>query len=42
VDRFFDLTYLPARSGEKFFFGALTIVVWVDCVVGQDVGCCTI
>jgi len=42
VDCFVDLPYLPARSGEKFRFGALTIVSSVDLVVGQDVGCCKI
>ena len=35
-----DLPYLSARSGEMFIFGALTIVVCVDFVVGRDVGCC--
>jgi len=40
--------WLPDRitfcwcSGEKFFFGALTIVFCVDFVDGQDVGCCKI
>ena len=42
MDRLVDLTYLPVGSGEKFFFGALTIVVCVDYVVGRDVGCCKI
>jgi len=40
VDRFVDLLYLRTGSGEMFFFGALTIVVCVDCVVRRDVGCC--
>jgi hypothetical protein len=31
-----------ARSGNKCFFGALTIVLCVDLVVGWDVGCCKI
>jgi hypothetical protein len=30
-----DLSDLPARSGEKVFFGALTIVVCVDFVLGK-------
>jgi len=42
VERFIDLPYLPTGSGEKFFFEALTIVVCVDFVVVQDVGCCKI
>jgi hypothetical protein len=42
VECFVDLPYLPARSGEKFFLGALTIVSCVDLVVGRDVGCCKI
>jgi len=42
VDQLVDFLYLPAGSGEKFFFGALTIVVCVDFVVGRDVGCCKI
>jgi len=37
-----DLPYLPAKSCERFFFGALTIVSCVDFVVGRDVGCCKI
>ena len=40
VEWFVDLVYLLAGRGEKFFFAALTIVVSVDFVVGQDVGCC--
>jgi len=42
VDRFVDLPYLPGGSGEKVFFRALTIVVWVYFVVGRDVRCCKI
>jgi hypothetical protein len=38
VDIFVDLPYLPARIGDKIFFGALTIVSSVD-LVGGDVGC---
>jgi len=37
-----DLPYLPAGSGERFFFRELTIVSCVDLVVGRDVGCCKI
>ena len=37
-----DLTYLPTGSGERFFFGALTIVSCVDLDVGRNVGCCKI
>jgi len=40
VEHLVDLLYMPASSGEKFFLGAFTIVVWVDSVVGQDIGCC--
>jgi hypothetical protein len=39
VDCFVDMLYLPFRSGEKFFFGALTIVLYLELVVGRDVGC---
>jgi len=42
VEHFIDSLYLPARCGETFFFGALTIVVCVDYVVWRDVGCCMI
>jgi len=42
VDHFIDVPYLCARRGEKFFFKALTIIVLVEFVVGQDVGCCKI
>jgi len=42
VERFVDLLYLPAANGERFFFGALTIVFCVDFVDGRDVGCCKI
>jgi len=37
-----DLPYLPAVSGERFFFGGLTIVSSVDLVVRRDVGYCKI
>jgi hypothetical protein len=30
---------MSTGSGVKFFFRALTIVSFVDLVVGQDVGC---
>ena len=36
---FVDLPYLPAGWGERIFFGALTIVVCVNFIVGWDVGC---
>jgi hypothetical protein len=39
VDCFVDMLYLPFRSWEKFLFGALTIVLYVELVVGRDVGC---
>jgi len=38
-DRFVDFPFLPAGSGKKFSFRALTILVCVDCVVRRDVGC---
>jgi len=42
VTRIVDLPYLPTRSGKTFIFVALVIVVYVNFVVGQDVGCCKI
>jgi len=42
VDWFVDLPYLPAGSAEMFLFGAFSIVVCVDFVVGPDVGSCRI
>jgi hypothetical protein len=38
LEHFVNVPYLTAGSGEKFFFCALTIVVWVEFVVGRDVG----
>jgi hypothetical protein len=40
VDWFVDLPYLPGRSGETFISVALTIVICIDFIVGQDVGHC--
>jgi len=42
VDRYVNFLYVPTRSGKKLFFVALTIVSWVNFVVGQDVWCCKI
>ena len=42
MEHFVDLAYLPACSGERFLFGALTIEFFVDFVDGRDVGCCQI
>jgi len=39
VDSLVHFPYLPTGSGKRFFFGVLTIVLWVDFVVGRDVGC---
>jgi hypothetical protein len=39
VDCSVDLLCMSTGSGVKFFFRALTIVSFVDFVVGQDVGC---
>jgi hypothetical protein len=33
--RFVDVLYLPAESGEKLCFGALTIAVFVDLLLGE-------
>jgi len=38
VEHSVELPHWPARSGEKFLFRALTVVVYVDFVVGRDVG----
>jgi len=37
-----DVPWFPVRSGERFFFGALSMVFCVDFVEGRDVGCCKI
>jgi len=37
-----DLQYLSARSGDRFYFPALSIVLNVHFVVRRDVGCCKI
>jgi hypothetical protein len=42
VDCFVHLPYFLARSGERFFFGALTIISRVELGVGRDDGCCKI
>ena len=42
MDQLVDMLYLPGGSGEMFFLGAFTIVVCVDFVFGQDVGCCKV
>ena len=42
MERSLELGYLPASCGEWFFLGALTSVLCVDFVGGQDVGCCKI
>jgi len=42
VDWFVDLLYLPAGSSDMFYFRALTIILSVDFVDWQDVGCCKI
>jgi len=42
VDRIADLPYLPTTCTEKISLGMLTIVCWVDFVVGWDVGYCKI
>jgi len=40
VDHLVDLPYLLARCGKRFTFGALTLEVCIDFVVGRDVGWC--
>ena len=42
VNRFVNFLYMPAGSGKRCLLAALTVVSWVDFVVGQDVGCCKI
>jgi hypothetical protein len=37
LDRKVDLPYVPASSGKKLFFVALTFVSCVNFVVAQDV-----
>ena len=39
MEGFVDLPCLPASSGKRFFFGALTNLFCVDFVDGRDVGC---
>jgi len=40
VNHFVVLPYMPTGIGEKFILGTLTIVLYVNFVVGWDVGCC--
>jgi hypothetical protein len=42
VNHFVDVFHSPARGGERFFLGALTIVLGVEVVVGVHVDCCPI
>ena len=40
MDDCVNLLHLPTGSGERFLFKGYAIVSFVDCVIGQDVGCC--